>query len=121
MNVNLMSQNGENGRNPSKVLVFGDALLRPSTPKISKLKNFQKNGFGSCESTNLILRLDLKTKTYGSANPEITYSEVRPKNPKKWPFLAKKRAKMNFAEHGINTKSVDIGLNYLNMQFGPNR
>ena len=90
MNVNLMSQNGENGRNPSKVLVFGDALLRPSTPKISKLKNFQKNGFGSCESTNLILRLDLKTKTYGSANPEITYAEVRPKNPKKSPFLAKK-------------------------------
>ena len=89
MNVNLMSQNGENDRNPSKVLVFGDALLRPLTPKISKLKNFQKNRFGSCESTNLILRLDLKTKTYGSANPEITYAEVRPKNPKKnrhfWP------------------------------------
>ena len=85
-----MSQNEENGRNTSKVLVFGDALLRPLTPKISKLKNFQKNRFGSCESTNLILRLDLKTKTYGSANPEITYAEVRPKNPKKAPFLAKK-------------------------------
>ena len=28
---------------------------------------------------------------------------------------------MHFAEHGINTKSVDIGLNYLNMKFGPNR
>ncbi len=40
------------------------------------------NGFGTCESTNLILRLDLKTKTYGSANPEITYAEVRPKNHK---------------------------------------
>ena len=75
------------------------------------MKIFQKNGFGSCESTNLILCLDLKTKTYGSANPEITYSEVRPKNPKKWSFWAKKRVKMDFAEHGINTKSVDIGLN----------
>ncbi len=72
----------------AEILVFGDALLRPSTPKISKLKIFQKNGFGSCESTNLILRLDLKIKTYGSANPEITYAEVRLKNPKKSPFLA---------------------------------
>ena len=102
MNVNLMSQNGENGRNPSKVLVFGDALLRPSTPKISKLKNFQKNGFGSCESTNLIIRLDLKTKTYGSANPEITYAEVRPKNPKKIAIFGQKRAKMSFLGNVTN-------------------
>ena len=102
MNVNLMSQNGENDRNPSKVLVFGDALLRPSTPKISKLNHFQKNGFGSCESTNLILRLDLKTKTYGSANPEITYAEVRPKNSKKITIFGQKRAKMSFLGNVTN-------------------
>ncbi len=64
----------------------GDVLLGPSTPKIEKLKKKL--------NTNLILRLDLKTKTYGSANPDITYSEVRPKDPKKWPFLAKKKVKI---------------------------
>ena len=29
--------------------------------------------------------------------------------------------KMNFPGHGVDRKSVDIGLNYLHMKFGPNR
>ncbi len=42
MNVNLMSQNGENGRNPSKVLVFGDALLKTFDAENIKIENFSE-------------------------------------------------------------------------------
>ena len=51
---------------------------------------------------------------------ELTRTRRRKKLNPKWLFWPKK-GENEFSGHGVNTKSVDIGLNYLFVQFGRNR
>ena len=52
---------------------IGDAYLPFSRTKISKLKNFQGNVLGLCETPIEILRLNMKTEPCKSTLPEMSF------------------------------------------------